>query len=267
MIGIGAVLAAVAVAAGLLGLRTGSPIARRLAAIAPAGPVARRRWQGTSEIDLHHAGVPIGMERFVALRIACSIAASLLAAVTTLVAPIGPAAVAVAAYAGYLVPALVIDRRAAASRSAAERQVAVLVERLEGLTSAGRPPETALALLLRRRTGAALLDGVLRRSADAYDLGAPIFRTLAAHARADGLVTCAAIADELERARDLGAGSLSVIRERRGSLRAAQRARSLAVAAQVEGKLMLILVLCYLPALIVLVVIPLFVGLLDGLFI
>jgi len=34
----------------------------------------------------------------------------------------------------------------------------------------------------------------------------------------------------------------------------------------VEGRLMLVLVLCYLPALFLLVVIPLFIGLLDGLF-
>lgn len=266
MTGIGAILAGVAIAAGVLGLRAGSPIARRLAAIAPAAPAARSRWHGPSELDLRHADLSIGTDHFLALRVACCVAASLIAAVATLVAPLGPAMVPVAAYAGFIGPALLVDRRAAANRSAAERQVVDLVERLEALVAARRPPETALALLLRRRTGAALLDRVLRRSVDAYDLGAPIFRTLAAHARAECLVTCAAVADELERARDLGVGSLSVIRERRGALRAAQRARCLEAAAQVEGKLMLVLVLCYLPALLLLVVIPLFVGLLDGLF-
>src|SRR5207302_851422 len=50
-------------------------------------------------------------------------------------------------------------------------------------------------------------------------------------------------------------------------LRASERARALDAAGRVEGRLMLVLVLCYLPALMLLVVIPLFVGLLDGLFV
>ena len=53
----------------------------------------------------------------------------------------------------------------------------------------------------------------------------------------------------------------------RDRLRASERAKSLDAAGRVEGRLMLVLVLCYLPALMLLVVIPLFLGLLDGLFI
>jgi len=56
-----------------------------------------------------------------------------------------------------------------------------------------------------------------------------------------------------------------VIRERRVALRTVERSRRLEAASQVEGRLMLVLVLCYLPALMALVVIPLFIGLLEGL--
>jgi hypothetical protein len=55
-----------------------------------------------------------------------------------------------------------------------------------------------------------------------------------------------------------------VLRDHRDRLRASERAKSLDAAGQVEGRLMLVLVLCYLPALMLLVVIPLFRGLLDG---
>jgi len=41
--------------------------------------------------------------------------------------------------------------------------------------------------------------------------------------------------------------------------------RALDAASKVEGRLMLVLALCYLPALMLLVVIPLFMSLLDGL--
>jgi len=57
-----------------------------------------------------------------------------------------------------------------------------------------------------------------------------------------------------------------VIRDARDAARAAERAASIEAAAKVEGKLMLTLVLCYFPALMLLVVVPLFLTLLNGLF-
>jgi len=223
------------------------------------------RWRPLPDLQLRQAGLALDPDRFLALKIASTLVGALLASILALVAPIGPVIVALAAYAGFIVPSVIVDHRATSRRTAAEAEVSILVERLEALVAAGRPPETALASLARRSTGAALLDGVLRRTADAYALGAPLFRTLAAEARSEGLLTCASVADDLERARDLGTGTIGVIRERRSSLRAAERARSLEAAAQVDAKLMLVLVLCYLPALVLLVVVPLFIGLLEGL--
>jgi len=104
----------------------------------------------------------------------------------------------------------------------------------------------------------------LRRAADAYALGAPLFSSLSGAVETDGIDELAKVAAALERSRDLGRGWLAVIRGRRE----AARAESLEAAAKVEGKLMLTLVLCYLPARMLLVVIPLplFLTLLDGLF-
>ena len=85
-------------------------------------------------------------------------------------------------------------------------------------------------------------------------------------AEAEGLPRLAAFAAMLERARDLGRGSLQLIREARDGRRADERARAIEAASGVESRLMLVLVLCYLPALFLLVVIPLFIGLVDGLF-
>lgn len=261
----GAALAGLAVAAALLSLRHTSRVGRRLDLVAPAPRERPGRWRAVPEVRLRQAGFAIDPDRFLGVKIASALGAALAVSVAALFIPLGPAVAAVAGYAGFVAPSLIVDHRAAKARAMAEREASVLVERLEALVGAGRPPETALARLVRRPSGAALLDVVLRRTDEAYALGAPLFRTFAAQARADGLATCAAIADDLERARDLGTGSLGVIRERRASLRASERARSLEGAAQVDGKLMLILVLCYLPALLLLVVIPLFIGLLEGL--
>lgn len=265
MILFGAALAALAMAALVLAMRGTSSVARRLDIVAPLRDGRRRPWRSVPATTLRHAGLAIDADRFLAIKIVGGLSAALLASLASVVVSVGPALVMLAAYAGFISPSLVVDRRAGARRAAADRAVTVLVERLEALVVAGRPPETGLALLVRRPSGAELLDHVLRRTAQAHTLGAPLFRTLAAHAREEGLITCAEIAEDMERARDLGTGSVGVIHERRLSLRAAERARSLEAAAQVEGKLMLILVLCYLPALVLLVVIPLFIGLLDGL--
>lgn len=173
---------------------------------------------------------------------------------------------AVLAYAGWVGPSLVVERRAAAARRGAERALGPLCERLEALVAAGRPVETALVALADVPSGAPVLDAALRRAAGAYALGAPLFRALAADAAAVGLGALTALAAEFERARDLGRGSLSVVRNARDAARDRERARLLEAAALVEGKLMLTLVLCYLPALMLLVVVPLFLTLLDGLF-
>jgi len=57
-----------------------------------------------------------------------------------------------------------------------------------------------------------------------------------------------------------------MLEDLRDELRAGERARLLESASQVDGKLTLVLTLCYLPALALLVMIPLFLTLLAGLF-
>jgi hypothetical protein len=118
--------------------------------------------------------------------------------------------------------------------------------------------ETAFVAIAERGVGAALMDRAIAAAARSYALGAPLFPALAHEAAAARLSALASIANDLERARDLGRGALVVLRDHRDRLRASERARSLDAAGRVEGRLMLVLVLCYLPALMLLVVIPLF---------
>lgn len=258
---IGALLAGVAASALVLALRARTPVGRYLDRIAPAAARTATLPAGTGS-DRTAETDP---RRIALLRVGTMLAGISLASAATLVVPTGPAVVLLCGYAGWIAPSILLARRAAHARDAADRATVALVERAEALVAAGRPAETALALLIARPTGSPLLDVTLRQVDEAYQLGAPLFRTLALHARREGLLTCAAVAESLERSRDLGAGSLAVLRERRTALRAAERARSLETASQVEGRMMLVLVLCYLPALMLLVVVPLFLGLLDAL--
>jgi hypothetical protein len=190
--------------------------------------------------------------------VACAVAAVV---VGLGLAPLAPAA----GYAAFVAPRIAADRRAAAIRGDSERALVVAVEWADALASAGRPAESAFAAIASRGTGATLLDAVLREASAAASLGAPLFRSLAAEATAAGLGRLAAIADDLDRSRDLGHGSRSVVRDARDELRREERARAIAAASAVDARLMVVLVCCYLPALMLVVVVPLFVGLLGGL--
>lgn len=262
---VGALLAAIAIGSLVLAIRSPSPVGRRLQLLAPDPTRKRSRLQPTSARDLRHAGVALSPDGFLVVKVAAAATGVLLIATLALFLSLGPVVVLLGAYAGWIAPSLVVVSRAGRARTLAQRATIVLVERLDALVSAGRPAETALARVLERPTGATLLDQTLRRVRDAYVLGAPLFRTLAHHAREEGLESCASLAEHLERSRDMGSASAAILRERRAALRAQERGRALDAASKVEGRLMLVLALCYLPALMLLVVIPLFMSLLDGL--
>jgi Flp pilus assembly protein TadB len=218
-------------------------------------PELSRSGLGWSEVDLLRA-------KFISALVAAAIVAAVGLAI-----PIGGAFVVAAAYVGFVTPTLYVERAAARCRGEAERALVALVEWTEALVASGRPIESALVAVAERGVGSVLVDAAMAAASRAYALGAPLFRALAHEASSARLTALAHLALELERTRDLGRGALTVLRDERERLRASERARSLDAAGHVEGRLMLVLVLCYLPALMLLVVIPLFLGLLDGLFV
>jgi len=215
---------------------------------------------------LQASGLDMAIEQLVAAKIAAGLVGAALAAALALVVPIGALVVVAAAYVGFIAPSIVVERRAAVRRRQAESAIASFVEWTHALALAGRPVDTAIVALSRRGTGSALVDGVLTRVADFYTLGAPLHVSLVRESRNAGLGSLTRLAERLERSRELGQGSVSVLESARDELRGAARDRLLASASQVEGKMTLILTLCYLPALALLVVVPLFVTLLSGLF-
>jgi tight adherence protein C len=261
----GALCAGIAVLAAIIGLRRGSAVERRLALLLPTLR-ASSRWRPVSDLDLEQSGIPRSQTELAAGKLLGLIAGAALGGLAGNALGSGAAGAFACACAGFLVPSIVVERRAAAHRRDALRRMAVLFERLEALAGAGRPVETALSAVARIPTGSPVLDAALRGAVEAYALGAPLFRSLVARAQAQGLDALAAFAVELERSRDLGQGSIAVVRGARDAARATRRTRALEASAKVEGKLMLTLVLCYLPALLSLVVVPLFLTLLSGLF-
>lgn len=269
MIVLGATAAAACVTTLILAAGPRSRVLSRLELLRPRTlPMfaALRRIELIAPLTLRASGLAVTTEQFVAAKIVAALAVALLVTLTALIVPIGPLVVVAAAYAGFVLPSLVVERRAAARRRDAERAIASLVEWTHALVASGRPPDAALIALCRRGTGAHLVDDVLGRVADLYTLGAPLYVSLSREAKQAALSSLSQLAERLDRSRELGQGSIGVLEDLRDELRSATREQMLAAAAQVEGKVTVILTLCYLPALALLVIIPLFVTLLAGLF-
>jgi pilus assembly protein TadC len=265
VIAVGAICALIATIALCSAARRGSVVQRRLALLVPSlrqGP----RWRPVADRDFRQAALLRTQTELVAAKALGVVSGGILGAIAGSYVGVAALAAAAVAYGGFVAPSIAIERRARSRRREAELALGPFLERIEALAAAGRPIETVVMALARVPTSSVLLDGVLRRAVDAYSLGAPLFRSIGAAADGEGLAGLAALATALERSRGLGRGSIAVVRDARDSARAAERAASIEAAATVEGKLMLTLVLCYLPALMLLVVIPLFLTLLDGLF-
>jgi Flp pilus assembly protein TadB len=255
------------VAVAALACRPRSAVGRRLAQLAPRAGTPRLVRSALVTRDLAQSGLAWTEGDLIRGKILGALVGAALGAAVGLVAPVGPVVVVAGGYAGFILPTIRVDREAARRRSAAAHALVTLVEWVEALVASGRPIETAFVAVAERGVGAGLIDTALAAAARSYALGAPLFPAVAREAGTVGLPGLAAIASDLERARDLGRGALVVLRDHRDRLRASERAGSLDAAGRVEGRLMLVLVLCYLPALMLLVVIPLFLGLLDGLFV
>jgi Flp pilus assembly protein TadB len=250
---VGAIAAGVAAALAVLAVRGGSTVERRLRLIGAA------------------AGSTTRLAAFVADplatgKVAGALTGALAGCAAAAMWSLGPLGVIVPAYAGWVVPSILAARRAARQRRDADRAVVTLVEWLHALVASGRPLESAVDSLSARRAGTTLLDTALSHARRDYVLGVPMHAALARHGRTLGVPGLVDLATRIERARDLGRGTLPLLQDLRDELRAQETARCLAAASHVEGKLTLVLTLCYLPALALLVIVPLFLTLLAGLF-
>ena len=265
MIVIGALLASCAATFAVLGAQPRSAVLRRLALLAPRSSAASRVRALVSAGALERSGFGWSPSQLLAAKIVCALIGCAVAAGISLLTGLAPGAVAAAAYGGFVLPTVRVERAARIRAAEAEASLVTLVEWVEALVATGRPIETAIVDVGSRGVGAPLADEALAAACRSYSLGAPLFAALAREADRAGVSDLARLAHDLERARDLGRGASTVLREERDRLRAAARARSLDAASRVEGRLMLILVLCYMPALMLLVVVPLFLALLNGL--
>lgn len=218
-----------------------------------------RAWRPADERALRLAGLTrVAVADLALAKVGCGVAGIVFALAVGL-----PPVVALGlGFASFVLPSEIVARRARAAERSREEAVLPLVERLLALATAGFTIEQSLG---RVAEAASPLGPLLAESERRASLGVPAFDALADVSARENVSVLADLARDLARARRGGRPLLPVLAERRETLRLARRALRLEAASRVDGALSLVLVGAYLPALLLLVVIPLFLGLLAAL--
>jgi hypothetical protein len=184
------------------------------------------------------------------------------AAVACLAISLPPLTIAPLAFLGFVAPSEWVQRRAAARLAARRAALLPYVERVLALAGAGLTVEQAV---LGAGEADSPLAPLLREVRARAELGVAALDALGTVAQREHVLELSELAQDLWRARQGGRPLWPVLAERREVLRLARRAERLEAASRVDGALSLVLVLAYLPALLLLVVVPLFLGLLRAL--
>ncbi|MBI2325620.1 MAG: type II secretion system F family protein [Chloroflexi bacterium] len=210
------------------------------------------------DVRLANAGRPYSLSatEFVRLR---TLVAALVAVLAVLVfvdsSPIVVALIGIAAAAaGYRLPDMWISGRASAVSKEIERGLPDMVDSLVLALDAGMDLEAALRRLVPRLRGALReeWDQVLAELAAGYSLTQSLER-LQARSRSQEQAELVSL---MQQSRRLGTGLSGALRERAGELRTTRRLRASEEAQQAPLKMMIPLVLFFLPALLVVFIGP-----------
>ncbi len=175
----------------------------------------------------------------------------------------------IAGLVGFVLPTLVIDARKSARRRQILAEVPDVIAELRGLIGTGMGVERALHVLVEDATSdvaSTALVREIRRSMASYGLGVPLTAALQEAADRLGSPEFEAFVLALKQARRLGAELDAVLDQHEVGLRAQRQHAIDAEVASQEAKAQLVIAVCFLPAFMLLIFIPMLVSIADGLF-
>jgi Flp pilus assembly protein TadB len=168
-----------------------------------------------------------------------------------------------AAWLAFVAPSLYISRRRRRRRAEVLAELPDIVGLLRAFTNAHVPLEQALHLVSRQLAEADpgnVLAAELRVALGDYGLGETIQTSLSRMADRLGVEEVRTLVTGIAQGKRLGAGTEMILRDQELLVRMAQRNRATASASQISTRLMGVLVGVYLPEFVILVMIPLFWG-------
>jgi Flp pilus assembly protein TadB len=222
--------------------------------------------RGVDAQDLVEAGIDpelLTPAEVTTLKLLCGVGAAASCVVLSSLVPALLVLTPAAAWLAFIAPSAYIGRRRRRRRATILSELPDIVGLLRAFTNAHVPLEQALHLVSRQLAEADpgnVLAGQLRLALGDYGLGETIEASLVRMADRVGVDEVRTLATGIAQGKRLGAGMEMILRDQELLVRMAQRNRASATASQISTRLMGVLVGVYLPEFVILVMVPLFWG-------
>jgi Flp pilus assembly protein TadB len=217
--------------------------------------------------------VQAGLERdqidgveFRVLRLMSAAAGAVLAALLAILFSGAFLLIPLFAWAGYMAPARYLAGRRRKRQAGLERELPQLISIVRAFTLAGMPLERTLHVLSDNSQPDSLLRGEIQRALGRYGLGLTIEQALEEVGLRTGVDEVAMFVGAVAQSKRLGGDLDATLRDQELMVRMNQRNRSTAQAAAVGTKLLAVLGGIYLPEFVILIVVPLFWGIMQRAF-
>lgn len=200
------------------------------------------------------------------VRLMCTLAGAMVAGLLAVLTSSGLALIPLLAWLGYLAPARFLAGRRRRRQDAVHRELPELVSMVRAFTLAGMPLERTLHVLSANSQPDSVLRREIRLALGRYGLGVSIEQALQEIGPRTGIDDVTAFVAALAQSKRAGSGIEATLRDQELMVRMNQRNRSTAQAAAVSTKLLGVLAGIYLPEFVILIVVPLFWGIMQRAF-
>ena len=200
------------------------------------------------------------------VRLMSALVGGLLASLVAMLASGALVLVPLFVWGGYIAPARYLARRRRRRQGAIQRELPQLVSTVRAFIVVGMPLERALHLLSVNTHPDSVLRQEIRLALARYGLGSSIEQALLEIGPRTGIDDVATLVGALAQCKRIGGGLEPTLRDQELMARMNQQNRSTAQAASVSTKLLAVLGGIYLPEFVILIMVPLFWGIMQRAF-
>jgi len=200
------------------------------------------------------------------MRLMSGLAGAVIACLLAVFASGGLVLVPLLAWAGYIAPARVLAGRRRRRQDRVHRELPQLISMIRAFTVAGMPLERGLHLLSANTSPDSILKQEIRIALGRYGLGLSIDQALHEIGPRTGIDEVTTFVAALAQSKKAGRGLEATLRDQELMVRLTERNRATAQAASVSTKLLGVLGGIYLPEFVILIIIPLFWGIMQRAF-
>ena len=200
------------------------------------------------------------------VRLMSALAAGLIACLIALLASGALVLVPLFVWAGYVAPSRYLAQRRRRRQNAIHRELPQLVSMVRAFTAAGIPMERTLHVLSANTQPDSVLRHEIRLALGRYGLGSSIEQALLEIGPRTGIDDVATFVGAVAQCKRVGGGLEPTLRDQELMARMNQQNRSTAQAAAVSTKLLAVLGGIYLPEFVILIMVPLFWGIMQRAF-